>query len=181
MGPPKPAHVRPLATLSSGQQQRVAIGSVLTASPHVLVLDEPTSALDPGAAEEVLAALTRLVHDLGLTVLVAEHRLERIVQYADRVVTLDGSGGVCDDSPEGAMAHAPVVPPVVSLGRVAGWSPVPLTVRDARRRAPELRARLPQRAPASLPTSTAPVLASASVSPFCSASLPAKRRARRSA
>ncbi len=59
---------RPLATLSGGQQQRVAIGSVLTANPRVLVLDEPTSALDPAAAEEVLAALTRLVHDLGITV-----------------------------------------------------------------------------------------------------------------
>ena len=81
---------RPLLALSGGQQQRVAIGSVLTASPRVLVLDEPTSALDPAAAEEVLAALTRLVHDLGITVLVAEHRLERVVQYADRVVLLPG-------------------------------------------------------------------------------------------
>jgi len=69
---------RPLASLSGGQQQRVAIGSVLTAGPRVLVLDEPTSALDPAAAEEVLAALTRLVHDLGITVLIAEHRLERV-------------------------------------------------------------------------------------------------------
>ena len=67
---------RPLHTLSGGQQQRVAIGAVLTAQPLVLVLDEPTSALDPGAAEEVLASLHRLVHDLGITVVLAEHRLE---------------------------------------------------------------------------------------------------------
>ncbi len=53
------------ASSSGGQQQRVAIGSVLTAHPRVLVLDEPTSALDPTGAEEVLAAITRLVHDLG--------------------------------------------------------------------------------------------------------------------
>src|SRR5262249_60009257 len=66
---------RPLRTLSGGQQQRVAIGAALTAQPRVLVLDEPTSSLDPVAAEEVLAALQRLVHDLGMTVLVAEHRL----------------------------------------------------------------------------------------------------------
>jgi energy-coupling factor transport system ATP-binding protein len=79
---------RPLQTLSGGERQRVAIGSVLTAHPRVLVLDEPTSALDPPAAEEVLAALHRLVHDLGLTVLLAEHRLERVVQYADRIVHL---------------------------------------------------------------------------------------------
>ncbi len=81
---------RPLATLSGGQQQRVAIGAVLTASPRVLVLDEPTSALDPAAAEEVLASLTRLVHDLGLTVLLAEHRLERVVPFADSVVLVPG-------------------------------------------------------------------------------------------
>src|SRR5271154_1329962 len=68
---------RPLRALSGGQQQRVAIGAVLTASPRVLVFDEPTSALDPAAAEEVLNALARLVHDLGLTVVIAEHRLER--------------------------------------------------------------------------------------------------------
>ena len=79
---------RPLLSLSAGEQQRVAIGSVLTVHPKVLVLDEPTSALDPPAADDVLAALTRLVHDLGMTVLVSEHRLERIVQHADRVVLL---------------------------------------------------------------------------------------------
>jgi energy-coupling factor transport system ATP-binding protein len=133
---------RALASLSSGQQQRVAIGSVLTASPRVLVLDEPTSALDPGAAEEVLAALTRLVHDLGLTVLLAEHRLERVVQYADRVVQLDGDGGVTVGTPADMMRAATVAPPVVQLGRLARWSPLPLTIRDARRAAGPLRERL---------------------------------------
>ena len=77
--------------LSGGQRQRVAIGAALTSHPRILVLDEPTSALDPGAAEEVLAALQRLVHDLGITVVLAEHRLERVVQYADQVlVVADG-------------------------------------------------------------------------------------------
>ena len=84
----------PLRELSGGQQQRVAIGSVLTAHPRVLVLDEPTSALDPTGAEEVLAAITRLVHDLGVTVLVAEHRVERVLQYADRVVHVGTDGTV---------------------------------------------------------------------------------------
>lgn len=134
---------RPLATLSGGQQQRVAIGSVLTAHPRVLVLDEPTSALDPAAAEEVLAALTRLVHDLGITVLVAEHRLERVVQYADRIALVPGGGGrLVVGEPAKVLANSPVAPPVVALGRLAGWEPVPLSVRDARRFAPELRARL---------------------------------------
>ena len=131
---------RPLATLSGGQQQRVAIGSVLTAHPRVLVLDEPTSALDPQAAEEVLAALQRLVHDLGLTVVLAEHRLERVVQYADQVVLVPGEGAsLVSGAPADVMRTSPVAPPVVELGRLVGWSPLPLSVRDARREAAPLR------------------------------------------
>lgn len=130
---------RPLVDLSGGEQQRVAIGAVLTSHPRVLVLDEPTSALDPGAAEEVLAALTRLVHDLGLTVLLAEHRLERVVQYADRVVSLTADGTVTDGPPAQVLSTSAVAPPIVELGRVAGWSPLPLSVRDARRVASPLR------------------------------------------
>ncbi|MET8134890.1 ATP-binding cassette domain-containing protein [Streptomyces sp. NPDC005251] len=134
---------RPIATLSGGQQQRVAIGSVLTPHPRVLVLDEPTSALDPAAAEEVLAVLQRLVHDLGTTVLMAEHRLERVVQYADRIALLPAPGAPLTlGTPSEIMAVSPVCPPVVELGRLAGWSPLPLTVRDARRRAGALRERL---------------------------------------
>ena len=134
---------RALRTLSGGQRQRVAIGAVLTSHPRVLVLDEPTSALDPTAAEEVLAALQRLVHDLGVTVLLAEHRLERVVQYADRVVVVPGAGEpLIVGSPAEVMATAPVAPPVVELGRLAGWSPLPLSVRDARRAAGPLLSRL---------------------------------------
>ncbi|MGW1271535.1 ABC transporter ATP-binding protein [Streptomyces sp. NPDC002491] len=134
---------RPIATLSGGQQQRVAIGSVLTPHPRVLVLDEPTSALDPAAAEEVLAVLLRLVHDLGTTVLLAEHRLERVLQYADQVALLPAPGAPpVLGAPADVMAVSPVFPPVVDLGRLAHWSPLPLTVRDARRRAADLRERL---------------------------------------
>ncbi|MEO3973221.1 ATP-binding cassette domain-containing protein [Streptomyces sp. CAU 1734] len=145
---------RPIATLSAGQQQRVAIGSVLTPHPRVLVLDEPTSALDPAAAEEVLAVLQRLVHDLGTTVLLAEHRLERVIQYADQVILLPGPGlAPVRGTPAEIMAVSPVQPPVVELGRLAGWEPLPLSVRDARRRAAPLRERL---AGAALPAPPAP-------------------------
>src|SRR4051794_19912358 len=134
---------RPLLSLSAGQQQRVAIGSVIALHPRGLVLDQPTSALDPAAAEDVLAALTRLVHDLGLTVVLAEHRLERVVQYADRVVFVPGLGRPVESgAPVDLLAYTPVAPPVVELGRLAGWSPLPLSVRDARRAAGHLRARL---------------------------------------
>ncbi|MGW4110429.1 ABC transporter ATP-binding protein [Actinosynnema sp. NPDC004786] len=156
---------RPLAALSGGQQQRVAVGAALTAHPRVLVLDEPTSALDPGAAEDVLAAVHRLVHDLGMTVLIAEHRLERVAQYADRVVWLPGGGlpPVAGD-PGPVLADAPVAPPVVRLGRLAGWNPVPVSIRDARRRAGPLRDRL-----AAPPASTPPARTSSTPAPPTSA------------
>lgn len=133
---------RALGTLSGGQQQRVAIGAVLAAGPRILVLDEPTSALDPTSAEEVIAAVVRLVHDLGVTVVMAEHRLERVLQYADRVVLVSGDGTVVDGDPAVMMIHAPVAPPLVELGRLVGWSPLPLSIRDARRVAGPLRASL---------------------------------------
>ena len=95
----------------------MAIGAALTAHPAVLVLDEPTSALDPTAAEDVLAAITRLVHDLGTTVVVAEHRLERVAQYADRLVLLTGSGQAVSGDPATVLADSPVAPPVVELRR----------------------------------------------------------------
>jgi energy-coupling factor transport system ATP-binding protein len=126
---------RDLRTLSGGEQQRVAIGSVLTMHPRLLVLDEPTSALDPTAAEEVLATLSRLVHDLGVSVLMAEHRLERVVPFADRLVVMTGDGSVLAGPPAEMLAGSSVVPPIVELGRALGWSPLPVTVREARRRA----------------------------------------------
>ncbi|MEU0163178.1 ATP-binding cassette domain-containing protein [Streptomyces sp. NPDC006261] len=158
---------RPIATLSGGQQQRVAIGSVLTPHPKVLVLDEPTSALDPAAAEEVLAVLQRLVHDLGTTVLMAEHRLERVVQYADQVVLLPAPGAApVMGAPADIMAISPVRPPVAELGLLAGWDPLPLSVRDARRGAGDLRARLAETSPPAPPELSVHVaVAPASLSP----------------
>jgi energy-coupling factor transport system ATP-binding protein len=147
---------RDLRTLSGGQQQRVAIGSVLTMHPRLLVLDEPTSALDPTAAEEVLATLTRLVHDVGVSVLLAEHRLERVVPFADRMCLLTGDGRVQVGEPAALLATSPVVPPIVELGRAAGWHPLPLSVRDARRRARGLAAGLvPPSAAAEVPAAPA--------------------------
>lgn len=145
-----PLRDRPLADLSGGEQQRVAIGAVLTPHPRLLLLDEPTSALDPAAAEEVLAALTRLVHDLGMTVVIAEHRLERVVQYADHVVAVSPDGTVTDGQPAAMLALAATAPPIVELGRWAGWHPLPLSVRDARRRAVGLRTSLADVAPATV-------------------------------
>lgn len=152
---------RPIATLSSGQRQRVALGAVLTAQPRVLVLDEPTSALDPQAAEDVLAALTRLVGDLGLTIVCSEHRLERVVQYADSIIIVDGSGAVSHGPPDAQLVNAPVAPPVIHLGRRLGWDPLPRSVRDARRAAATLRNELPAEPPGhtrrSVPAGSEPI------------------------
>jgi energy-coupling factor transport system ATP-binding protein len=141
---------RSLGTLSGGEQQRVAVGAVLTMHPQTLVLDEPTSALDPTAAEDVLGVLARLVSDLGITVVLAEHRMERVVPFADRIVVVE-NGTVRSGPPPHVLVDSPVAPPVVELGRLAGWRPLPLSVREARRSAPGLRADLPARPPAADP------------------------------
>lgn len=129
---------RPLRTLSGGQQQRVAIGSVIASSPKVLVLDEPTSALDPIAAEEVLATISRLVRDLGTTVVIAEHRMERVIEFADSVL-LVGDDVRLGETRE-MLGSSPIRPPIVDLGLRMGWSPLPLTIREGRRSATRERA-----------------------------------------
>ncbi|MEK6647840.1 MAG: ATP-binding cassette domain-containing protein [Actinomycetota bacterium] len=138
------AHLRQrsIATLSGGEQQRVAIGSALVMHPKVLVLDEPTSALDPIAAEEVLSILHRLVHDLSLTVVIAEHKLERVIQFADRVIYILGNGLVHIGTPAEILKTSQIAPPIVHLARALNLPDVALTVRDMRRMSAPLRDRL---------------------------------------
>lgn len=135
----------PLSELSGGEQQRVAIGAVLTTRPALMVLDEPTSALDPNGAEDVLATVTKLAHDLAMTVVLAEHRIERVLQYVDRVAHVGQDGRVTLGTPAEIMTSADVAPPVIELGRWAGWSPLPLSIRDARNHSHAMRRRLFQR------------------------------------
>lgn len=124
---------RSVRTLSGGERQRVAIAGALTPGAKVVLLDEPTSQLDPQGAEGVLAALQRLVHDLGLTVVVAEHRLDRVAGFADMAVGCLGEGRVAAGPPAEILEVLETGPPVARLGRLLGWHPLPLTVRDARR------------------------------------------------
>lgn len=146
-----PLRTRRIHSLSAGQKQRVAIGSALTLQPQVLVLDEPTSQLDPEAAEDVLIAVRDLNRRLGLTVLLSEHRLERVVPYADRVIYLPGSGQAPVVGPPRAVLPAmPFGPPVVELAKALGWKPVPLTVEEAR----PFAARLQRRTAGSLRSSS---------------------------
>ena len=132
------AHLRRrrLSTLSGGERQRVAIAAVLTTLPQVLVLDEPTSQLDPHSAEEVLTALQKLNADLGLTIVLSEHRLERVVQYVDRIVFCRGRGQTPEveiGSPEQVLRTAPFAPPLVTVACSLGWEPLPLTIKAGRR------------------------------------------------
>ncbi|HEY0739021.1 MAG TPA: energy-coupling factor transporter ATPase [Herpetosiphonaceae bacterium] len=133
------AHLRRrrVATLSGGERQRVAIAAVLAMQPRVLVLDEPTSQLDPHTAEEVLTALQKINADLGLTIVLSEHRLERVVQYADRMLVFDRQGDqpptVSIGTPREIMATSALAPPLVQLGRRLGWQPLPLTIKEGRR------------------------------------------------
>ena len=148
-----PLRRRPLADLSGGQQQRVAIAAVLAAQPRVLVLDEPTSALDPTAAQDVLSALTSLVHEVGLTVVLAEHRLERVLHQADTLVWLPrDSHGAVVGPPSHVLLTCDVRPPLAQLARALRWDAVPGSVRDARRRAQ--RERISVTPPAVMPLST---------------------------
>jgi energy-coupling factor transport system ATP-binding protein len=133
---------RRIDTLSGGERQRVAIAAALATHPQALVLDEPTSQLDPQAAEDVLQVVMRLVAELGMTTVIAEHRVERIAPFVDRIWTLD-AGMLKDQSPRTALAEGGARPPVVDLALRAGWTPIPLGLRDARMHAPSLT--LPQR------------------------------------
>ncbi|MDH4208190.1 MAG: energy-coupling factor transporter ATPase [Anaerolineae bacterium] len=129
------AHLRhrKINTLSGGEKQRVAIAAVLTLQPKLLVLDEPTSQLDPQAAEEVLTTLQKLNTDLGLTIVLSEHRLERVVQYADRLLYLPGPDrDPILGSPQDVLAQVDLMPPLVRLARELHWRPLPLTIKEGR-------------------------------------------------
>ncbi|MBM3676226.1 MAG: ABC transporter ATP-binding protein, partial [Actinobacteria bacterium] len=118
------AHLRDRnpATLSGGERQRGAIAGALAAAPSALVLDEPTSQLDPQGAESVLAAIARLNADLGTTVLLAEHRLERAAPLADRALVVDrGTVRYGPTAAGPALADYPGAPSVTRLGRLLGW------------------------------------------------------------
>lgn len=136
---------RQVHELSGGEKQKVAIASVLALHPEILVLDEPTSELDPKSAEEVLAITQRLNDELGITVILIEHRLDRVIQHVDRLLVLDGGGVVADGSTREILSNSYQeitrlgvgLPPIIKLAQglknagisIAG---LPLTVKEGR-------------------------------------------------
>jgi energy-coupling factor transport system ATP-binding protein len=94
---------RSLHELSGGEKQKVAIASVLALKPQIMVLDEPTSELDPQGAEDVLDIISRLNDELGLSVILVEHRLDRVVHLVDRLIVLDQGRIIADGQPAKIM------------------------------------------------------------------------------
>ena len=134
------AHLLPrsVATLSGGEMQRVALGVALVTRPPLVMLDEPTSQLDPVAGDELIWLLRRLNEEWGVAVILAEHRLERCLAVADRVIAM-GDGRIEFDGAPGAFlafaadARPELVTPLAQMFAEAGIEPLPVGVRDARR------------------------------------------------
>lgn len=127
------------ATLSGGQKQLLVLAAVMTLSPKVLLLDEPTSQLDPIAASGFISTLQKINRELGMTVILSEHRLEEVFPIADRVVVMDEGKIACSDEPEkvcGTLAKSPISAGFPSAARIfwgmEGRGKCPLTVREGR-------------------------------------------------
>jgi energy-coupling factor transporter ATP-binding protein EcfA2 len=128
---------RAVDTLSGGELQRVALAAALVTRPRLILLDEPTSQLDPVAGDELIWLLRRLNEEWGVAVLLAEHRLERCLAAADRVVAMEDGGVAFDGRPAEFLAWAhecdpALTTPAARLFSLAGLTPLPVGVRDAR-------------------------------------------------
>jgi energy-coupling factor transport system ATP-binding protein len=149
---------RPTHALSGGEQQRVALGAALAGRPRVLLLDEPTSQLDPVAGDELIGLLRRLNQECDTAILLAEHRLERCLAAADRVIALRHGRVVHDGEPGAflewaARAEPALQTPGAKLFALAALSPAPVGVKQARATL-RLQRLLPEEEPA--PAAAAP-------------------------
>jgi len=123
--------------LSGGEKQRVALGAALAGKPRMVLLDEPTSQLDPVAGDELIGLLRRLNQEWETTILLAEHRLERCLTAADRVIALERGRVACDGDPQSFLTWAgervpALQTPGAKLFSLAGLHPPPVGVRAAR-------------------------------------------------
>lgn len=127
--------------LSGGQMQRMAIASIIAMKPDIIVLDEPTSQLDPAGAEEVFRVIQSL-SEQGITIVMAEHKMEKVAQYCSRILLLHDGKVIDFDTPEKIFSrddletygvNAPVYTRVCkALGvKKAGTDLYPVTLEDA--------------------------------------------------
>lgn len=129
--------------LSGGQKQLLNLAAIMAMQPKLLILDEPTSQLDPIAATEFIGTLQKLNKELGLTIILVEHRLEEVFPIADRVVVMEKGRIICNDSPQDVAqqlkafdASHPMMlglPTPVRINNALQINDiVPLTIRDGR-------------------------------------------------
>lgn len=129
-----------VSSLSGGQKQLLNLASVMVMQPRLLLLDEPTAQLDPIAAQELISTVYRLNRDMGLTVLIIEHRLEEIIPLCDRLLVLEQGHLLTDAPPRQALTVIRDVPHLLQampaalrLHHALGeTSPCPLTIREGR-------------------------------------------------
>lgn len=142
VGIPHLRHVN-LQELSGGEKQKIAIASVLALHPEILVLDEPTSQLDPKGAEDVLTIIERLNDELGITVILIEHRLDRVIHLIDRLIIMHEGRIMADGNPREVLRKEQIqktgigIPPIIKLAQhlqaqKGEIGKLPLTVKEAR-------------------------------------------------
>jgi len=96
---------KPVSALSGGQKQLLNLASVMVMQPEMLILDEPTAQLDPIAAADFIATIHKLNRDLGLTILITEHRLEEVIPLSHRMLALDRGQTLCFDAPRAVVSR----------------------------------------------------------------------------
>lgn len=116
--------------ISGGEKQKVAIASALVSHPEVLILDEPTSQLDPDSAEDLLNYIVALSGDLGLTVLISEHRLERLLPHIENIAFIQPDHTLMFGKPREILCKMQQVPPIIEIAKRLEISPLPLTQQD---------------------------------------------------
>ncbi|MHA1238205.1 MAG: energy-coupling factor ABC transporter ATP-binding protein [Candidatus Odinarchaeia archaeon] len=134
---------KPPYELSGGEQQRVAIASLLTLKPKVLVLDEPTSNLDPKSAKHIISLIARLNKELGITIILIEHRLEMVTEYVNRAILMKNGKIILDGEPKYVLSSKEAenigvgIPKIIQLfkklkARNIPITQIPLTVEEAK-------------------------------------------------
>ena len=130
---------RRINALSGGEKQKVAIASSISPHPKILLLDEPTSQIDPESGEEILSLLERINDELGLTIILVEHRLERTMHRADRLIAFSQGEIVGDGEPRVVASRIDLdsigvgYPPVARIAKLSGMKYMPLTVKEGRK------------------------------------------------
>ncbi len=128
---------RTINELSGGEKQKVAIASVLAMHPEIIILDEPTAELDPKSAEEIMMLIQKLNDELGITIILIEHRLDRVIQFIDRIIIIENGQIIRDGQPKEVFKEdlsriGITIPPIIKICNKLGINDIPLTVKESR-------------------------------------------------